>query len=60
MGFAIFMTSLVSMCMLRPTEEPEEMGLYDDVGASLEPVKEKFAVNHAITPKVYNLSGEIL
>jgi len=54
MGFAIFMTSLVSMCMLRPTEEPEEMGLYDDVGASLEPVSEKFNVNHAITPRIYN------
>ena len=41
MGFIVFMTILVSMCMLRPEEEDEENGLYDDVGASLRPVKEK-------------------
>jgi hypothetical protein len=41
MGFVVFMTILVSMCMLRPEEEDEENGLYDDVGASLRPVKEK-------------------
>lgn len=41
MGFAIFLSILVSMCMLRPEEEENEEGLYDDVGTNLEPAKER-------------------
>jgi hypothetical protein len=54
MGFAVFMTMLVSMCMLRPLEEIEESELYDDVGASLKPLKENHAVKHAMTSIDYN------
>lgn len=54
MGFAVFMTMLVSMCMLRPVEEQDENELYDDVGVSLKPLKEKHALQHAMTSIDYN------
>lgn len=45
--------------MLRPEEEEEEDGLYDDVGANLEPKKDpQFALKHAMTGREYD--GETL
>ena len=58
MGFAIFLTNLVSMCMLRPYEEDEEEGLYDDVGANLKPpaaaTENQFPLKNTLTAKNYN------
>lgn len=41
--------------MLRPEEEEDEEGLYDDVGASLMPMKEpQHALKHAMTGREYD------